>query len=116
MAKTKPKDDPLSPGHHCYGHYGYEVLPDGRIRLPSGLYDPMKDTLHEERGLREMLNGVSAFVAQRLSKTSRKQAEWWKQVGEELSVEITSGSGWTCDGDGILTPPKENKDAEKAHE
>jgi hypothetical protein len=104
MAKVKPKEDRLSAGHHTGRTCGYDVLPDGTIRIAPALADPMRELSARESGLEAMLRGVSAFVAEQMSVTSKARAAWWKEVGDEIGIEIVRG--WIFDpSNNTLTPP-----------
>lgn len=107
MTKTpKKKDDPLSVGRHVHGHYGYEVLEDGGIKLAPGLCSPMDKLIAEERGLKALLEATNAYAAEQFTRLRREQQEWWKRVAGDIPISIKEPWAYNADEQKILKQPK----------
>ena len=112
--KVAEKTDPLSVGRHV-GQYiwGYEVMPDGSIKLAPGFCDRMKALMDQQKAISILQHNVSSFVTTELTRMSKMQREWWDELQKEFGIEIPKGSGWTFDGyDTIRKIETEAKDQE----
>ncbi len=94
---AKKTEDKLSVGHHDGPQWGYDVLPDGRVRVPPILAEAMNEILDREEGLRRLLDETNRFVAAELTRTGREARGWWNRVEEGLDIGIAKGSGWSYD-------------------
>lgn len=116
MAKVKsePAPDPLSVGRHNGERiWGYEVFPDGSVRLSPNHADRMRTILDTEAGLHAMQEGVARFVAAEFARTAERRRKWWGDLRHDLG--FGNNDLWTFDStDGVVRPTPKKVDEPNA--
>lgn len=114
----KPKveaapEDLLAVGHHWgLRGFGYDVLEDGKVKLPPGLVDELSALMDRENGINKLLRQVQELAAEQLAAVSRDQRRWWDRTFANIGVERGSGEPWSYTDGCIQRMPKPEPEPE----
>jgi len=103
------------PEHRMGVRTGYEVWPDGSIKLAPMWTDRMENLNARELGLREMQQTVIDYVADQFTRIAKERGRWWDDVFADLGMIRGSGERWQYVS-GILRKMEPEPDAQPSPE
>jgi hypothetical protein len=111
-AKKSDVNDPLSVGKHVGQHiFGYEVLPDGWVRLAPCMTEKIDAILIRKRAIDQLVRSVLEFAAEAHRQIETDSSAWWAPIIKEFG-----GKNWSYDGPAKAICPLPDKASTLAKE
>ena len=107
----KKKETHKMMGNDSKYHCGYEVLPDGGIKLAPSLIGTINEINDEIAALDMLLESVSHYYKGQMKTLNSRRTDFWIEMRKGID-EIEKGWLWDRDRGVVYPPPVEKNDVQ----